>query len=166
MSKGQYLLETPLQSRQPWIYQISSCNKLGGRGFQRVSINKCNTDIYNLKGALSKFKDRFAIKEKFYCKNQDLKMFKILNAEQLPILQIVKSIFIWGLNWLDIWVEHSWLGLAFWITKIALLLRVLEDFVTEQSVQWECMSTFQFHNALVCQEKCTIETETYHCKYT
>ena len=34
-------------------------------------------------------------------KNQDLKMFKILSAEQLPILQILQLIFIWGLNWLD-----------------------------------------------------------------
>ena len=36
-------------------------------------------------------------------------MFKILHAEQLPILQIVQLIFIWGLKWQDIWVEHSWL---------------------------------------------------------
>ena len=90
-------------------------------------------------------------------------MFKVLNAEQLPILQIVHLIFIWGLNWLDIWVENlDYIGLAYWITKIALLLRVLEDFVTEQSVQWECMSTFQAHNALLCQARCSTDTETMH----
>ena len=54
-------------------------------------------------------------------------MFKILNDEQLPILQIVPLIFIWDLNWLDIWVEYHWLHrLTFWITKVALLLRVLK----------------------------------------
>ena len=71
-------------------------------------------------------------------------MFKILNDEQLPILQIVPLIFIWGI--------------AFCITKIALLL----DFATEQSVQWEGMSTFQSHNAQLCQARCSTETETMH----
>ena len=56
-----------------------------------------------MKGALSKYDHHFAIKEKLSCTNQDLKMFKILNAEQ--ILEIVQ------------------------------LIRVLEDFVREQSVQ-------------------------------
>ena len=31
-----------------------------------------------------------------------MKLFQICNAEQLLIFQIVHSIFIWGLNWLDI----------------------------------------------------------------
>ena len=39
----------------------------------------------------------------------ETKYLKILNAEHMPILQIVQLILIWGLNWLDIWVEHSWL---------------------------------------------------------
>ena len=68
----------------------------------------------NLKGALSKYDDNFAIKEKFNCKNQDVKMFKILNAERLPILQIVQLIFICC-------EEFYLLSLS----------RVLEDFVTE-----------------------------------
>ena len=93
MSRGQYLLETPLQSRLPLIYHINNCNKLGEHGFQCASINKCDTDICNLKGALSKYDDRFTIKDKFKCKNQDLKMFKIVNAEQLPILDIVHLLF-------------------------------------------------------------------------
>ena len=70
-----------------------------GSGHQCASINKCDTDICNLNGALSKYKDCFAIKDKFNCKIQDLKMFNIFNAEQLPILQIVHLIF---LNSLDI----------------------------------------------------------------
>ena len=73
---------------------VSNRKKLGEHGFQCASINKCDTVICNLKGALSKYENHFAINETFNCKSQDLKMFNILNAEQLPILQIVQLIFI------------------------------------------------------------------------
>ena len=62
--------------------------------FKCASMNKCDTDICILKGALSKYNYHFGFIQTFNCKNQDLKMFKILNAEQLPILQIVHLIFI------------------------------------------------------------------------
>ena len=73
---------------------MNNGNKLGEHGFQCASFNKCDTDICNLKRALSKYDHYFAINEKLNCKNKDLKMFKILNAENLPILQIVQFIFI------------------------------------------------------------------------
>ena len=96
--KGTISAETPLQSRQPWIYHISNCNKLGEHGFQCVSINKWDTDICHLKGALSKYDHHFAIKGRFNCENHDLKMCKISKIEQLPILQIIHLISMIGLK--------------------------------------------------------------------
>ena len=57
------------------------------------------------------------------------------------------------------------LDLGFWFNKVAILLRVLEFFFSEQSVQWECMSTFQSHNALLCQARWSIQTEIMHQGY-
>ena len=73
---------------------MSNCNKLGEHGFQYASRNNCDTNMCNLKGVLCKHEDHCAIKNKLNCKNQDLKMFNIFNAEQLLILQIVHLIFI------------------------------------------------------------------------
>ena len=67
VSKGQYLLEMPLQSRHPWIYHISNCNKLCEHSFQCTSINNCDTNICHLKGARSKYGHYFAITETFDC---------------------------------------------------------------------------------------------------
>ena len=90
-------------------------------------------------------------------------MFKILHADKLQILQILHLVLIWGLNWQDIWVEHfDIIGSAFWIIKITLILRVLEDFVMEQSVEWNFMLTIQQHNALLCCVMCSPETETWY----
>ena len=51
---------------------------------------------------MTKYDHHFAIKGKLNCKTQDLKMFKMPNAEQLPILQIMQLIFIRALNRLAI----------------------------------------------------------------
>ena len=54
--------------------------------------------------------------------------------------------------------------LAFSITKIAPILRGLDDFVTE-SAKLQGMSTFQSDNALLCQAMCSTETETWDKVY-
>ena len=77
---------------------VSTCSldKLVGKN--RIFVNKGLQRHQVVGGSTThtpKYDHHFAIKEKLNCKhgkNQDLKIFKILNAEQLPIFQIVQLI--------------------------------------------------------------------------